>query len=34
MPRKVIIAISAIVLIYSIYLNSLDGEGFTRNFDD
>ena len=33
MPRKVIIAISAIVLIYSIYLNSLEGEGFTWNFD-
>ena len=34
MPRKVIIAISAIVLIYSIYLNSLEGEGLTWNFDN
>lgn len=34
MPRKVIIAISAIVLIYSIYLNSLDGEGLAWNLDN
>lgn len=34
MSRKLIIGISAIVLIYSIYLNSLNDGGSTSNFDD